>query len=148
MRASAHTSVIFLAAILLFAGCSRERSRVLDEPRAPIEETRNYQETLDRIRSRRTPIQIQESLEQAIRKFQSDFSRLPTNLLELVERRYLPEIKPAPPGFAYSYNPTFGNVSLVPITEDGRYRAPSDATNQASLNMSSPTLPPPPGSIH
>ncbi len=119
----------------------------MEDQRTAHEESRDYKEVLDRIRSRQTPGHIQEALEDAIRNFQRDLSRLPTNLMELVQRRYLSELKPAPPGYAYSYNPVYGNVSVIPVTDDGQYRAPPAETNRAALNMSQPALPPPPESV-
>lgn len=146
MRSSFQISVSALMASLLLAmtSCSRGRARVVDEPRAPVEEGRNYQEMLDRVRARQSPVQIQETLIDATRRFQREMGRLPTNLTELVRRNYLAELKPAPEGYAYTYDPVYGNVGLVPVTPDGLFRLPASATNQASVNLAQPTLPAPP----
>lgn len=146
MRTVLQLQTLVLAAgiILTAAACSRQRSRALEEPRVPEEEGRNYQEMLDRVRNRQSPVQIQESLIDATRRFQREMGRLPTNLTELVRRKYLPELKPAPEGYAYTYDPVHGNVGLAPVTPDGFYRAPEAMTNQTKLNMEQPSLPPPP----
>lgn len=146
MRTALQIQALALTAgvILAAAACSRERARVVEEPRAPVEEGRNYQEMLDRVRNRQSPVQIQESLIDATRRFQREMGRLPTNLTELVRRKYLPELKPAPEGYAYTYDPVHGNVGLAPVTPDGLYRVPEAMTNQTRLNMEKPALPPPP----
>ena len=132
------TPVILLAilgAAASLSACSRERTRVIEEPSAPREDPRDYKGMLERIRNRQGPVQAQQVLEDAILKFQHDLARLPTNLMELVARRYLPELKPAPEGHAYSYDPVHGNVAVVPVTPDGLYRLPATVTNQARINM-------------
>lgn len=100
---------------------------------------------LERVRARQTPTQIQYELEIAIRRFQHDLSRLPTNLMELVARRYVPALKPPPSGYVYSYDPVHGNVALVPVTIDGQIRLPENLEAASTrIEMRSPPLPPPP----
>lgn len=140
-------SCLVLAAALsgALAACAPERSRVVENPSAPLEETqRDYRESLDRVRNRQDPIEAQRALEDAVRRFQSDMARLPTNLLELVQRRYLPEAKQAPDGYAYSYDPVHGNVALVPVTADGLIRLTAEATNETRIGAPPVNLPPPP----
>lgn len=143
MRASVHNLVVLFAVFSALTACSRERTRVVDEPRAPREENRDYRSMLERVRNRQTPVQLQETLETAIRDFQRDLSRLPTNLVELVHRHYLPELKAAPDGYAYTYDPVHGNVAVVPVSADG-LRVPEVVTNQSMINLADPSLPPPP----
>lgn len=144
MHSTLHLCAALCAVGLFATACSRERAHIVEEPRATREASRDYRGMIERVRNKQSPVQIQESLEGAIRDFQRDFSRLPTNLIELVQRRYLPELKQPPAGYAYTYDPVYGNIGLVPVTPDGLYRIPESATNQAAIDMAAPSLPPPP----
>lgn len=126
-------------------GCSRERTRVVEEPFTPQPpDGRDYRGMLDRVRARQTPVQIQYELETAIRRFQHDLARLPTNLMELVARRYIPTLKPPPEGYAYSYDPIHGNVGVIPVTSDGMIRLPDHLQSEPQrIDMRAPNLPPP-----
>ncbi|HMP75046.1 MAG TPA: hypothetical protein PKE12_02000 [Kiritimatiellia bacterium] len=144
MKGRQTATLLALAAALAGAACSRERTRVIEEPAAPREDPRDYKGMLERVRNRQGPVQAQQELEDAIRRFQHDLARLPTNLMELVSRRYMPELKPAPEGHAYSYDPVHGNVAVVPVTPDGLYRLPAQVTNQTRLPMREPAALPRP----
>ncbi len=147
MSAASRACALLFAATLSLAapGCSRERSRAVDEPNTPRQEqTRDYRGVLERVRSRQGPVQTQQELEAAIRKFHHDLARLPTNLMELVHRRYLPELKKLPDDHTYSYDPVHGNVAVVPLDIRGMPRLPDHVTDQTRANMQAAPLPPPP----
>lgn len=57
------------------------------------------------------------SLQQAIRLFQVQESRLPNNLEELVEKNYLPKLPKSPPQTDWSYDPASGQVALAAAKE-------------------------------
>lgn len=126
------------------AACAREQARVVENPRAPRDEDRDFRAVLERVRNRQRPIEIQQALENAIRHFQRDMARLPTNLNELVQRHYLRELKPAPAGHAYSYDPVYGNVAVVPVSPEGLVSYNLAPTNGTRIQMDEPALPPPP----
>lgn len=119
---------------------------MVDEPSAPRDETpKDYREALERVRNRQDPVQTLQVLEDAIRRFQSEVARLPTNLFELVQRNYLPEAKQAPDGYAFSYDPVHGNVSLVAVTPEGLLRPPPESATESRIGAAPPiNLPPPP----
>ncbi len=133
-----------LAAAL--AACTPERTRVVEEPGAPPDETpRNYREALERVRTRQAQMENLQAIEEAIRRFQSDVARMPTNLYELVQRKYLPTAQDPPEGFVYSYDPVHGNVSLVPVTPEGLFRPPVTTGDESRISAEPPpNLPPPP----
>lgn len=133
-----------VAVSLLASGCSRERTRVVEEPSTPQPDGRDYRGMLDRVRARQTPVQIQYELETAIRRFQHDLARLPTNLMELVARRYIPALKNPPEGYGYTYDPIHGNVGVIPMTGDGMTRLPEHLqSGPQRIDMSAPALPAP-----
>lgn len=53
-------------------------------------------------------------LQQAIQKFQAMEDRWPRNLNELVEQRYLNSAPTAPRGQHFLYNPTSGQIRVIP----------------------------------
>jgi hypothetical protein len=53
------------------------------------------------------------SLTKAIQMFQVEEGRLPTNLNELVEQKYLPKLPAPPAGQQLSYDPNTGKVKVV-----------------------------------
>ena len=98
---------------------------------------------IERVRARQSPVQAQQQLETAIRRFQHELARLPTNLMELVARRYIVELKPPPEGYVYSYDPVHGNVAVVPITPEGMIRMPELDSPPQRIDMNAPALPAP-----
>jgi hypothetical protein len=50
---------------------------------------------------------------QAVRLFQTELGRLPKDLDELVQEKYLPRIPATPYGTKLSYDPTTGEVKVV-----------------------------------
>ena len=53
-------------------------------------------------------------LTQAIQSFQAQEGRLPKDLNELVRPEYLPKLPAPPAGMKFSYNPSTGEVKVVP----------------------------------
>lgn len=101
------------------SACTEERSRATEGSTRRSSDHQDYRALLDRVRARQSPQKLQDELQFAIRRFQHDFARLPTNLSELVSRRYLPALKEPPQGFAYHYDPVHGNVALIPVSPSG-----------------------------
>lgn len=131
----------FTAAILPSA-CSPRRSRaVIDEEEQAAAGPRNYKAMLVQARERQVQIRLVEDLETAIAKFQFELARLPTSLVEVVARGYLPDLPKPPLGTAYSYNPVHGNVGLVAVPDPSGLELPSDATNEAPVRLQEVPLP-------
>ena len=55
------------------------------------------------------------SLNKAIELFNVDQGRNPKDLDELVQKKYIPKIPDAPFGTRLQYDPTAGNVKVVPV---------------------------------
>ena len=53
------------------------------------------------------------SITKAIQMFQVEEGRLPTNLNELVEKKYMPKLPAPPAGQQLSYDPNTGKVKVV-----------------------------------
>ena len=53
------------------------------------------------------------SIDKAIQLFQVDKGRLPNDLNELVQEKYLPKIPETPYGYKLDYNPTTGKIKVV-----------------------------------
>lgn len=124
------------------AACSRERSRAVpDEERASMEGARDYREMLVRTRSRVNAATALNDLEDAVQRFQSELARLPTNLNELVGRRYLAGIPAPPPGSTYTYDPVHGNVGLTEIPDGSGIQLPAEVTNLTPVRLQDFPLP-------
>jgi hypothetical protein len=134
-------TVLAVGLLAAGAGCSGERSRVVEEPAAAPQDGRDYRSVIERARARQSPAHAQQELEQAVRRFQHDLARLPTSLTELVARRYIPELKAPPDGHVYSYDPVHGNVAVVPVAGDGVFRLPEIETESRRLDLKSSPLP-------
>ena len=137
---------IFLFAVFLCAllpACSRERSRTVseEEAEAALEGPRDYREMLARARSKQNAAQNLEDMENAIHRFQFELARLPTNLLELKVRGFLPTIPEPPRGQAYSYDPVHGNVKLLDIPDGSGIQLPPESTNLTPVRLQDVMLP-------
>ena len=53
-------------------------------------------------------------VQQAIQLFQAQEGRLPKDLNELVRPEYLPKLPTPPAGMKFSYNPSTGDLKIVP----------------------------------
>ena len=137
------TAGLLLALLCTTPACTRERSRVVsaEEQDAASEGPRDYKEMLARARSKQTTASILSDLENAIARFQYDTSRLPTNLNELVGRKYLNTIPTPPHGQGYVYDPIHGNVSLTEMADDSGLSLPGEATNLAPIRLQDVQLP-------
>lgn len=144
MRLRLFTGWLSLALLALAISCSRERSRAVEAVAAEGAEERDYRGMLERARERQAPDALIATVEKSIQRFQFELARLPTNLMELVVLGYLPEIHPAPDGFAYSYDPVHGNVRLTPVQGAGTgVELPADMTNENRAKLIEVNLPPP-----
>lgn len=114
-------------AALAASGCSQERSRAVTEPAGANE--RDYRGMIERSRARQNSQDSLQSLRDAIRHFQQDIGRLPTNVAELIVRRYVKAMPQLPPDQQFVYDPVLGVVGIQNV-------APPDTL--------SPTLPPAP----
>jgi len=138
------TGCLTLALLALATSCARERSRAVEAVATEGVEERDYRGMLERARERQAPDALIATVEKSIQRFQFELARLPTNLMELVVLGYLPEIQPAPEGFAYSYDPVHGNVRLMPVEGAGSgVELPADMTNENRAKLIEINLPPP-----
>ncbi len=143
MRGIYHLTGLLMITALLVVGCRRERSRVMggEEQQDVMEGPRDYREMLERARAKQSTASILSDLENAIARFQYDTSRLPTNLNELVGRKYLNTIPTPPHGQGYVYDPIHGNVSLTEMADDSGLSLPGEATNLAPIRLQDVQLP-------
>lgn len=119
-------------AVLAVAGCSQERSRAVNEPASAKE--KDYRQMVDRVRNRQTSQRSLELLQDGVRNFHRDIGRLPTNIVELVIRRYVSAIPSLPPGQQFYYDPVHGNVNIAQVSAPMMNLPPApDLTNRASL---------------
>lgn len=111
-------SLLAAALALILCACTEQRSRAVNEPaagkggkggkvdfQAMIERSRNRQHTQDTV----------QTMQQAIRRFHSEIGRVPTNLAELVNRRYIPRIPQLPAGQQFAYDPTLGFLQIATV---------------------------------
>ena len=119
--------------LLLAAGCSQERSRAVNEPASAKE--KDYRQMVERVRNRQSSQRSLELLQDGVRNFQKDIGRLPTNIIELVIRRYVPAIPSLPPGQQFYYDPVHGNVNIAQVSAPLMNLPPApDLTNRAALS--------------
>ncbi len=123
--------------------CTRQRSRVVsaEEQDETAEGQHDYKEMLARARSKQSAASILSDLENAIARFQYETSRLPTNLNELIGRKYLATLPTPPHGQGYVYDPVHGNVSLAEMADDSGLSLPTEATNLAPIRLQDVQLP-------
>jgi hypothetical protein len=102
---------------LLFSGCGKKSSTPqptnvssgnpvtapVDYLGAVAKAKKSIEQTVDTV-----------GLTQAIQMFQGQEGRNPKSLSELVEQKYISSVPPAPAGMKYDYNPTTGQVKVVP----------------------------------
>jgi len=142
MQARLPLLLLVLAVYSGAIGCSRERSRAIpEEERAATEGSRDYREMLVRTRTKVSAATVLNDLEDAVRRFQSELARLPTNLNELVTRRYLAGIPAPPPGSTYTYDPVQGNVGLAEIPDGSGIQIPAEVTNLTPVRLQEVPLP-------
>lgn len=127
-------------ACLACAACSQERSRAVTTPGAAKE--RDYREMIERSRARGREQDALQKMQDAIGRFHLEIGRLPTNITELVIRRYVDTIPTLPANQQFDYKPELGVVVIQTFRQrDGlspELPPAPDLTNR-------PTLAPRPG---
>lgn len=129
---------IVAATALALLACSRERSRTIasdDAEAAAIEGPRDYREMLARARSKKEAAQVLSTLTEGIQRFRLAMSRLPTNLLEVVNRGYLKDLPEPPHGQAYDYDQQNGNVKLVDLPDASGIALPPESSAVAPVRL-------------
>ena len=76
---------------------------------------KDYRAMLAKVRVKQQERGGLEEVQKAISAFQMRAGRLPTELNEVVERGFLPDIPAAPAGSRFAYDRITGNVRVVPI---------------------------------
>lgn len=111
---------ILLSAAVVLAACSGERSRAVNEPGPQNGGTggRNYREVFERSRNKSKTADTVEGMQAAIQRFHRDVGRMPTNLVELVVRRYIPGIPELPGSNRFAYDASMGTLSVVAVKQD------------------------------
>ena len=126
-----------LVVVLAVVACSQERSRAVNEPASAQE--KDYRQMVERVRNRQTSQRSLELLQDGVKNFQRDIGRLPTNIIELVIRRYVSAIPSLPPGQQFYYDPVHGNVNIAQVSAPLMNLPPApDLTNRASLTPRAP----------
>lgn len=105
------------ALLLVLAACSPA-----PEPDAAGGSQQDYRQMLDHARQRRASEEGLQVMRDAIRKFQVDLGRFPTNLPELVTLGYLDVLPEPPKGATCVYNAEFGNIAFVKDSQGGAQR--------------------------
>ena len=82
-------------------------------PLTASEKDKDYAEVLEKSRKNLTDDRNLEQIVKAIRLFQVEIGRSPTNLSEVVQFHYLPELPEAPEGLIYHYENKTGNIQLA-----------------------------------
>ncbi|NCD34638.1 MAG: hypothetical protein EOL87_14630 [Spartobacteria bacterium] len=96
-------SVCLVTAVLL-AACSKGA--------ASDSKDNVYQEMLNRVERKRAAEAGIQDVRSAVRLFQTQLGRLPTNLTELVRFGYVETLPRLPEGYQIDYNPAIGLISV------------------------------------
>jgi hypothetical protein len=127
--------IIFTLALLAAAGCSQERSRAVTDPAAA--DQRDYRQMIERSRARQNSQNSLLQMQDALRDFQRDLGRLPTNLVELVIRKFIPAIPSLPAGQTFAYDPSLGLLTVrnvqQPDTLSPKLPPAPELTNRPTL---------------
>jgi len=108
-----------LAVLVLAAGCGDKASKPAQETNAAASDGGvltapvDYLGALDKAKQSAVKTADTASLKQAIQMFQVDKGRLPKDLNELVQEKYLPKIPEAPRGTRIDYDPSTGEIRLL-----------------------------------
>ena len=114
--------ILILFAALLVAGCGGEGS---GDPNAAVQGTNggtggglatapvDYLGALGKAQQSATKTADVAAVSEAVRRFQVEVGRLPRDLNELVQEKYLPKLPATPYGTTLSYDPATGEVKVV-----------------------------------
>ena len=108
------TMLSVIAALLLAVACSKA------PPQPDPTEKVNYREMISKVRDREDDQAGLREIKGALKEFQGDAGRMPSNLTELVKFRYLEKLPPPPTGMDYRWDGETGNIQQ--ITVDPRER--------------------------
>ena len=106
------TFFAFLAAGLVICGCSPEGEK--SSSGNPLTAPADYVGAAGKAKNKADASLSTVGLKQAIQLFNAQEGRNPKNLQELVSKGYLPSVPAAPTGQKFQYNPSTGDLKLVP----------------------------------
>jgi hypothetical protein len=98
----------------LLTGCGDSSSSSGSSSGNPADAPAEYVGALAQAKQKAVKTADLSSVTKAIQMFQVDEGRLPKDLNELVEKKYLPKIPDAPLGTKLSYDANTGTVKVVP----------------------------------
>lgn len=123
--------LLILLTLALLAACSPQRSHVVTE-KPGGEQQRDYRQMIERARNRQASQAALMDMQEGVRSFQRDFGRLPSNVVELVSRRYVKNIPMLPDGQQFQFDTLHGNVSIVNVPKS---QMPGQDTNRPAMPM-------------
>lgn len=101
------------AASLLLVGCGKKQEKASQPGENPLNAPADYLGALGQAKKYAEKTVDLAALTKAIQMFNVSEERYPTNLQELVDGRYIPEMPRAPLGMKIVYNPNTGEVKIV-----------------------------------
>ncbi|OQA25528.1 MAG: hypothetical protein BWY59_01742 [Verrucomicrobia bacterium ADurb.Bin345] len=101
--------------LLVLAGCKRAPAPAQGTGQEP-----DYRALIERARQRKEASSRYADVERALREFQVQLGRFPTNLNEITRTGFLDALPPPPEGMAYAYDPMSGAIRFVRVSEDGQ----------------------------
>ena len=115
-------SVILTLLCLASVGCGKKKTAESDSETNTVSSasTNHYVSMVARVKKRQALQNEIDGLHINLKRFQTSFGRLPTNLVEMVQMGYLDKIPEIPVELELSYDPVLGNIRLYP-----RRNAPS-----------------------
>jgi len=109
-------AILFLAAVTL-AVFSCKKTPLIEETAPPAgEEPVDYAATLEKTREKLQDSKNINNITSAIRAYQSDMGKAPTNLAELVKFDYISSIPEAPEGSRFVYEEKRANLRVVRLS--------------------------------
>ena len=102
---------VFSVVIFACTGCSPERSHAVNEAEANSGQG-DFRKMIERTRARQSAQNTLEEMQAAVQKFQSELGRLPTNIAELVVRKYVKAIPQLPADQHFEYDTALGVLSI------------------------------------
>ena len=95
--------------LALMAACKKE-----PPPPDPTENV-DYREMLTKVREREDNRAGLNEIKDALKEFQRDAGRMPSNLVELVKFRYLEKLPDPPEGMDYVFDDVTGNIRQITV---------------------------------